>query len=178
MIANNIHRSVPRVVCIIFTLLVLAATQGSVDAQTSDVALMRRVDRALRADRRLNGAAAYTVSPGAIVLYDRVFDEKDRQLAQRTVSRVPGVKQVVNTLLTMTGQWLEEEARINDTLQLNGFQDVSARVIGPEAYLSGRVSSEAEKQRAVRVVSSISTLQVVNFIRVVPGPLLSTPSFL
>jgi len=78
---------------------------------------------------------------------------------------------VVNTLRTETGQWLAEESRINDTLVLNEVQGVSARVIGTEVYLSGQVSSVAEKQRAARVVSSVSNLQVVNFISVVPGPL-------
>ncbi len=138
---------------------------------------MHRVDRALRADNRLNGASAYTASPGVIVLYGKVFDKKDSQLAEQTASKVPGVKHVINTLRTMTGKWLEEESRINDTLQLNGFQDVSAKVVGPEVYLSGQVNSEADKQRAVSVVSAVSKLQVVNFIRMVPGPMLSTPNF-
>ncbi len=158
--------------------LILGGLAGIANAQQADVALMHRVDRALRSDNRLNGAAAYTASPGVIVLYGKVFDEKDRQLAQETAAKVPGVKQVVNTLLTMTGQWLEEESRINDTLQLNGLEGVSARVIGPEAYLSGQVTSQADKQRAVSVVASVSNLQVVNFIRVVPGQMFSTPNFL
>jgi osmotically-inducible protein OsmY len=157
--------------------LAIAAAVGPARAQTRDAALMRRVDRALRADRRLNGAAAYTASPGVIVLYGKVFDQKDSRLAEASASKVPGVTRVINTLRTMTGQWLEEESRINDTLQLNGLPDVSAKVIGPEAYLSGQVNSEADKQRAATVVSSISNLQVVNFLRVVPGPLLSTPNF-
>jgi len=80
--------------------------------------------------------------------------------------------QVVNTLRTSTGQWLEVEDRINDTLQLNGFQGVSARVIGSEVYLSGQVNSSGEEQRAIRTVSSISPqFKVVNFMRVGPQPL-------
>jgi osmotically-inducible protein OsmY len=165
--------------CIIFAALVfvLAASAGAANAQGADTVLMRRVEHALRSDSRLNGAAAYTASPGIIVLYGKVFDQKDSQLAEQTAAKVRGVKHVINTLQTMTGQWLEEQSRLNDTLQLNGLRDVSAKVIGSEAYLSGQVNSEADKQRAATVVSSISKLQVVNFIRVVPGPLISTPDF-
>jgi osmotically-inducible protein OsmY len=177
MVANCNRRGILTVAAFVVELLVLAASGGAANAQYQDAALMRRVDRALRADRRLNGAAAYTASPGVVVLYGKVFDQNDSQLAQAAASRVRGVTQVINTLRTMTGQWLEEESRINDTLQLNGFQDASVKVIGPEAYLSGQVTSDGEKQRAVTVVSSISNLQVVNFLRVVPGPLLSTPNF-
>jgi osmotically-inducible protein OsmY len=158
-------------------LLALSLVPATVRGEDHDTALMHRVDRALRADRRLNGASAYTAAPGVVVLYGKVFDQKDSALAEAAANKVPGVKRVVNTLHTMTGQWIEEESRINDTLQLNGFQDVSVKVVGPEAYLSGQVNSEADKQRAVTVVSSVSKLQVVNFVRVVPGPLISTPEF-
>jgi osmotically-inducible protein OsmY len=81
------------------------------------------------------------------------------------------VTQVVNTLRTMTGQWRAEEERINDTLLLNGLEGVSARVIGSQVYLSGTVTGQAEKQRAARVVASVSNLQQNNFIWVKPGPI-------
>jgi osmotically-inducible protein OsmY len=175
--ADCISREMPWFAQFLLILLILSAFGDPAHAQQQETVLMHRIDRALRADRHLNGAAAYTASPGIIVLYGKVFDEKDSQLAEQTASRVSGVQHVINTLQTMTGQWLEEQSRINDTLQLNGFQDVSAKVIGPEAYLSGQVNSEGDKQRAATVVTSISKLQVVNFIRVVPDPLLSTPNF-
>jgi osmotically-inducible protein OsmY len=98
----------------------------------------------------------------------QILGYEARTLAEKTARKVPGVKKLINTLGTTTGQWLEEEVRINDTLRLNGFENVSARVIGSDAYVSGQVSSAAEKQRAARVISSISKLGVVNFIRVVP----------
>ena len=78
---------------------------------------------------------------------------------------------MVNTLRTDTGQWQAEESRINDTLLLNGLEGVSARVIGSQVYLSGTVTGEAEKQRAARVVASVSNLQMNNFIWVKPGPI-------
>jgi osmotically-inducible protein OsmY len=113
----------------------------------------------------------YSPDPGVIVLYGKVFDSQDRDLAEATTSSIRGVTQVVNTLRTRTGHWMAEEERINDTLLLNGLDGVSARVIGPEVYLSGTVAGEAEKQRAARVVASISSLQLNNFIWVKPSPL-------
>jgi len=131
--------------------------------------LMDRVNRALRADNRLNGATCYVTAPGVIVLHGQVFDPQDRNLAEATAYKIRGVKQVINGLTTTTGEWLEQQARINDTLQLNGFTDVSARVVGSTAYLSGTVTGPSEKQRATRVVTSVSNLQVVNMIWAKPG---------
>jgi hypothetical protein len=146
----------------------LAETVSPTFASAS-TALMNRVNRALRADNRLNGASCYVTAPGVIVLHGQVFDLKDRDLAEVTTRSIHGVKQVINGLTTTTGEWLEQQARINDTLQLNGFQDVSARVVGSTAYLSGTVTGESEKQRATRVVTSVSNLQVVNMIWANPG---------
>jgi osmotically-inducible protein OsmY len=163
------------VVALLIAIISLSATPMA--AHADDAALMTKVEAALRANRKLNGAAAYTAAPGVVVLYGTVFDNNSSMLAQKTAQKVPGVTKVINTLQTSTGIWMEQEVRINDTLQLNGFPGVRAKVIGPEVYLSGQVSSDQEKQRAVRVVSSISNLQVVNFLRAVPGPVFSTPSF-
>jgi len=150
-------------------LLIFGGLRGALaDAST---VLMHRVERALRANDNLNGAMCYTAAPGVIVLYGRVFDDTDRRLAEATAGNVRGVQRVVNTLRTTTGKWLEEEERINDTLQLNDLQGVGARVVGPDVYLSGTVTSEAEKQRAARVVASVSHLQVNNMIWVQPGSL-------
>ncbi|MGH7779497.1 MAG: BON domain-containing protein [Candidatus Binataceae bacterium] len=137
----------------------------------SSSALMHRVYAALRANDNLNGANCYTASAGVVVLYGTVFNKSDRALAQRTAAGVPGVTQVVNSLRTKTGDWIEEEERINNTLVLNDFQDVSVRVVGPDAYLSGTVTSNAEKQRAQNVVASVSKLKIDNVIWVKPPPL-------
>jgi hypothetical protein len=149
-------------------LLLSIPTQASAQSAT---ALMHSVERALRANDNLNGAMCYSPAPGVIVLNGKVFDNQDRELAETTASNVRGVTQVVNTLRTETGQWIEEEERINDTLLLNGLEGVSARVIGSQVYLSGTVTGEAEKQRASRVVASISNLRQNNFIWVKPGPI-------
>ena len=134
-----------------------------------EVALMNRVTAALRSSDRLNGAKAYTAAPGVVVLYGMVFDDKDRALAEQTANGVSGVNQVVDNLRTKTGKWFQEEERINTQLQMNGFNDVQVRVIGPEVYLSGQVTSQAEKQRAANVVASVSNKQINNMIWVQPG---------
>lgn len=156
------------VIGVLIILSFLAETVSPTFASAS-TALMNRVDRALRADNRLNGATCYVTAPGVIVLHGQVFDPTDRNLAEVTARGIHGVKQVINGLTTTTGEWLEQQARINDTLQLNGFQDVAARVVGSTAYLSGTVTKEPEKQRATRVVTSVSNLQVVNMIWANPG---------
>jgi osmotically-inducible protein OsmY len=46
---------------------------------------------------------------------------------------------------------------------------VQVRVVGPEVYLSGKVTSDADKQCAASVVASISNLQINNMIWVQPG---------
>jgi osmotically-inducible protein OsmY len=43
------------------------------------------------------------------------------------------------------------------------------KVVGPYVYLSGQVTSQAEKQRAANVVGSVSNLQINNMIWVQPG---------
>jgi BON domain len=128
----------------VFALLIAFVSIAIAPAPTraDDAQLMQRVKTALKANRQLNGAAAYTASPGVIVLYGTVFDDSARVLAESTARKVKGVTKVINTLQTSTGQWLEQEVRINDTLQLNGFPGIRAKVIGPEVYLSGLVSSD------------------------------------
>src|ERR1700730_11643661 len=129
MPANRHHLRPMLVLAGLLIAIFIAGMPVSAWAQNS-TALMRRVEAVLRSDRNLTGASCYAATPGVIVLYGKVFDNKDRELAESKASRVRGVNQVVNTLRTETGQWLEEEARINDTLVLNDFTAVSVRVIG------------------------------------------------
>ena len=152
---------------VLIAMIVICTAQTAYSG--SATLLAKKVTAALRADRRLNGADCYSATPGVIILTGKVFDENSRTLAEVTAYRVRGVKQVVNTLLTDTGQWQAEEAKINDTLALNGLESLSVRVIGSSAYLSGQVTSQADQDRALRVIAAISNLQVVNFSRVVPG---------
>ncbi len=150
--------------------LILAITgAASLARADGEVALMNRVNAALRGNDRLNGAKAYTAAPGVVVLYGMVFDDKDRALAEQVANGVNGVNQVVDNLRTKTGKWVREEERIDLQLQMNGFNDVQVRVVGPVVYLSGQVTSQAEKQRAANVVASTSNLQINNMIWVQPG---------
>jgi hypothetical protein len=133
-----------------------------------DVLMMHRVDAVLRHDR-IDGAKAYTAAPGVVVLYGTVFDDQDRARAEQAAKHVRGVHQVVDNLQTKTGQWMAEEQRIDLQLQQSGFNDVQARVIGPEVYLSGQVVGQGEKQRASEVVASVSKKEINNMVWVQPG---------
>jgi hypothetical protein len=153
----------------ILAVAVLILTIAGAARADGEVALMNRGNTASRGNDRLNGAKAYTAAPAVIVLYGMVFDDKDRALAEKTANGVNGVTQVVDNLRTKTGKWFQEEERINTQLQVNGFNDAQVRVVGPEIYLSGKVTSQSEKQRAANVVASVSNLQINNFIWVQPG---------
>jgi osmotically-inducible protein OsmY len=153
-------------------ILILGIAGSAVSARADDsVALMNQVNAALRANDNLNGAMSYSPAPGVVVLYGVVFDEKDRKVAEQAARGVGGVNQVVDNLRTKTGKWFQEEERINTQLQMNGFNDVQVKVVGPDVYLSGKVKNQAEKQRAANVVASVSKLQVNNMLWVKPPSL-------
>ncbi len=158
-----------RTIVAIAVLILTMASAASLARADGEVALMNGVNAALRGNDRLNGAKAYTAAPGVVVLYGMVFDDKDRALAEQVANGVNGVNQVVDNLRTKTGKWVREEERIDLQLQMNGFNDVQVRVVGPVVYLSGQVTSQAEKQRAANVVASTSNLQINNMIWVQPG---------
>ena len=131
--------------------------------------LITQVQDALRADRRLNGANAYTNPGGVVVLFGQVFDDKAKSLAMKTVNSIPGVTGVVDNLTTSTSAWLQEQNQINTALRLSGLTNVQATVIGKDAFLSGQVSSNEENNQAVSITQSTAPVTVkTNLIRVVP----------
>jgi osmotically-inducible protein OsmY len=159
-----------RTVLTIAVLILTIVSAASFALADSEAALMNRVNAALRSNPRLNGAKAYTAAEGVVVLYGTVFDDKDRALAEKTANTVAGVNSVVDNLRTKTGKWAQEEERINAQLLSSGFTDVQARVIGPYIYLSGKVTSEADKDRAATVALSVyPNKQIDNMIWVQPG---------
>ncbi|HEY2663786.1 MAG TPA: TonB family protein [Candidatus Binataceae bacterium] len=131
--------------------------------------LITQVQDALRADRRLNGANAYTNPGGVVVLFGQVFDDKAKTLAMKTINSTPGVTGVVDNMTTSTGAWLLEQNQINTALRLSGLTNVQATVIGKDAYLSGQVSSNEESNQAVSITQSTAPVTVkTNLIRIVP----------
>jgi osmotically-inducible protein OsmY len=159
-----------RVLLTIAVLIFAVASASSLALADSEAQLMNRVNAALRSNPRLNGAKAYTAAEGVVVLYGTVFDDKDRALAEQTANGVTGVNSVVDNLRTKTGKWADQEERINTQLLTSGFNDVQARVVGPYIYLSGNVTSQADKDRATSVASSVyPNKQINNMIFVQPG---------
>jgi osmotically-inducible protein OsmY len=159
-----------RAILAIAVLILSVAGAASLAHAQSGAALMNQVNAALRTNARLNGARAYTAAEGVVVLYGVVFDDNDRMLAVQTAGAVPGVSSVVDNLRTKTGKWFQEEERIVLQLQMNGFNDVQVKVVGPYVYLSGQVTGQAAKQRAASVVNSVApNLQINNMIWAQPG---------
>ena len=89
-----------------------------------------------------------------IVLEGEVLDNEAKALAERSVAGVSGVQRVINALTTNSLQWLLVQNRINQALQQNGFPLVSVKVIVRTASISGQVSNEADKDRAVMLVNA------------------------
>lgn len=166
MSANHHSRTILAIAVTVVTIVGAAAFARA----DNSAALMNRVNAALHSNDRLNGAKAYTAAPGVVVLYGMVFDDKDRTLAEQVANGVPGVSSVIDNLRTKTGKWFQEEERINTQLQMNGFNDVQAKVVGPVIYLSGQVTGQADKGRAAGVASSVyPNKQINNMIWVQPG---------
>jgi len=164
---NRHHESRTALTIVIGILAILGVTSM---ARADAAALMNSVNAALHSNDRLNGAKSYTAAEGVVVLYGTVFDDKDRASAEQVARGVPGVNDVIDNLRTKTGKWYQEEVKINSQLQMNGFNDVQARVVGPYIYLSGQVTGQANKDRAAQVVSSVfPNKQISNMIFVQPG---------
>jgi osmotically-inducible protein OsmY len=159
-----------RAIVAIAVLILSVAGAPSLALAQSGAALMNHVNAALQSNPRLNGAKAYTAAEGVVVLYGLVFDDKDRALAEQIAYGVPGVSSVVDNLRTKTGKWFQEEERIDSQLQMNGFNDVQVKVVGPYVYLSGQVTGQGAKQRAASIVNSVApNLQINNMIWEQPG---------
>ena len=135
-------------------------------------ALIERVNSELRADRRLRRVQAYT-NGSVVTIFGKVFDDNDRLLAERTVRNTNGVSAVINNLTTDTQQWQQNQTQITQALQNAGLNDVQVKVIGSDAYLSGQVKSNLDRERAVTVAQAAAPVKVrENLITVAIGNML------
>jgi osmotically-inducible protein OsmY len=128
--------------------------QRKAPRKTPNWVIQSKAQLALGADPRFRNIHASMTQPGVIVLEGEVFDNAAKAAAERAVASVQGVKRVINALTTDTLQWLVLQNRINQALQQNGFALVNVKVIGKTAFISGQVSSDADRDRAVSVVKS------------------------
>ena len=133
------------------------------------ISLGTRVTGELHANRKFRRVVAYT-SGGTVTLVGKVFDEDDRQLATRTARGISGVTAVVNDLATDEQEWVQKQGRIQQELQNAGLGGVTVKVIGNDAYLSGEVKTELDRERAVTVAQAAAGVTVrTNLITVAPG---------
>jgi hypothetical protein len=132
--------------------------------------LRDRVNSALRTNRNLGRVQFYTNPGGTIVLYGKVFDEKAKGIAEQVVRGVPGVNGVVDNLTTDTDAWREQQAQVQSQLANAGLDKVQVKIIGRDAFLSGEVKTDAEKDRAVTITEGAAPVIVrTNLITVKPG---------
>jgi osmotically-inducible protein OsmY len=130
---------------------------------------MERVNDELRANRKLRRVQAYAVG-GNVTLSGKVFDDKDKMVAEQTARGVSGVTSVTNNLTTDTQDWAMTANRINQQLQAAGLAGVTAKVIGSSVYLSGTVKTTLDKDRAVTVAQASAPIKVrENLIRIETG---------
>jgi len=112
----------------------------------------------------------YTNPGGSVVLFGKVFDEKAKGVAEQVVRRVPGVTAVVDNLTTDTDTWRQQQAQVQSQLANAGLENVTVRIIGRDAFLSGEVTTDAEKDRAVTITEGAAPVVVrTNLITVKPG---------
>ena len=134
--------------------------------------LIERVNGELRADHRLRRVQAYT-NGSVVTIFGNVFDDNDRRLAERTVRNTDGVSAVINNLTTDTQQWAQNQTLITQALQNAGLNNVTVKVIGRNAYLSGQVKTDLDRERAVTVAQTAAPVKVrENLITVAIGNML------
>ncbi len=121
--------------------------------------LFQLVHDGLKTDPKLRRVKAYTAG-GTVTLYGKVFDDDDKQLAERTVRGIPGVTGMVDTLTTDTAEWTEQQDKITRALQNAGLDKVTVKVIGRDAYLNGQVKTALERTRAVTVAEGAAPVTV------------------
>jgi osmotically-inducible protein OsmY len=121
--------------------------------------LIERVNGELRANRRLRRVQAYT-NGSVVTIFGKVFDDHDRVMAERTVRGTDGVSTVINNVTTDTQQWEQNQTLITQALQNAGLNSVQVKVIGRDAYLSGQVKAELDRERAVTVAQAAAPVKV------------------
>ena len=134
--------------------------------------LIERVNSELQANRKLRRVRAYN-NGSVVTIFGKVFDENDRLMAERIVRNTDGVSAVVNNLTPDTQQWEQNQTLITQALQNAGFNNVRVKVIGRDAYLSGQVKTQLDRERAVTVAQAAAPVKVrENLITVALGNIL------
>jgi TonB family protein len=134
--------------------------------------LIARVNDELRASRKLRRVQAYT-NGSVVTIFGKVFDKDDRLLAERTVRNADGVSGVIDNVTTDTDEWARDQDLISQALQNAGFSNITVKVIGHDAYLSGEVKSEVDREHAVTVAQAAAPVKVrENLITVALGNML------
>ncbi len=131
--------------------------------------LQQRVLQVLSSNPRTRRVNCYT-NGSTVTIFGKVFNVDAKLYAEKIVRQVPGVGNVIDSLTTDTSEWAARQAAIASQLYGAGLSGVVVKVIGHDAYLSGTVKTEAQKQQAVSITENASPVHVRgNIITVVPG---------
>jgi TonB family protein len=131
--------------------------------------LQQRVLQVLSSNPRTRRVNCYTTG-STVTIFGKVFDADAKLYAEKLVRRVPGVGNVIDSLTTDTSEWAARQQAIASQLYAAGLTSVTVKVIGHDAYLSGTVKTEAQKQQAVTITENASPVHVRgNIVTVVPG---------
>ncbi|MBW4041501.1 MAG: BON domain-containing protein [Acidobacteria bacterium] len=141
------------------------------DAELTDEALVERVLHALRHTVALPPEIRSTVHEGTVTLSGPARWQFERELAERTVVHLTGVRAVRNDIeLTERPSAADTTERVRAALLRNASVDartIVVRVSGTEVVLEGRVRSYAERQQAaIAAWSSPHVTQVHNRIHI------------
>jgi TonB family protein len=131
--------------------------------------LQQRVLQVLSSNPRTRRVNCYT-NGNTVTIFGKVFDNDAKLYAEKLVRSVSGVGNVIDSLSTDTADWAARQAAIASQLYAAGLNTVTVKVIGHDAYLSGTVKTDAQKQQAVTIAETASPVHVRgNIITVVPG---------
>jgi BON domain-containing protein len=131
--------------------------------------LQQQVLQVLSSNPRTRRVNCYT-NGSTVTIFGKVCDNDAKLYAEKIVRQVPGVGNVIDSLTTDTSEWARRQAAIASQLYGAGLTGVTVKVIGHDAYLSGTVKTEAQKEQAVTITQSASPVHVRgNIITVVPG---------
>jgi|SRR5581483_8607854 len=139
----------------------------AVDALQEQALRQQQIDQYLAA-HKLDKRVAAQVVGSKIVLLGRVFDDEQKSRLEIHARRIPGISAVVNMVSTDTSYWEQQAETAQKALDAADLKGVRVKIVGDQAFLSGKASSELEKLRAATIVeqSVPSVRNCENIVRV------------
>jgi len=137
--------------------------------ELSDVELTNRVEMVLHEDKRVHAESIGALGgKGRVTLKGWVETREEKNHIEEVVRKIPGIKGVVNKIQVAelpvgTDEVLERQILIalEKSKKLN-LVDVRVSVVDKVVYLEGKVDTPEQRDKAGKIVSSISGVRVVH----------------